>query len=47
MDALKTMINLEELALKISHIEMNLKDLKTMLKPIRDVRRQSDLMLDV
>ena len=47
MDAIKMGNILEQLTLKISHICMNLKDLKTMLKPIRGVYRLSDLKLDV
>ena len=47
MDAIKTMKNLEELALKMSHIDMNLKDLKMILKPIRDIHKLTDLKLDV
>ena len=47
IDAVKNNRNLEQLALKIRHLKMNLKDLKTMLKPIRDIHRLSDLKLDV
>ena len=47
VDVVKTKKNLEELSLRISHIKMNLKDLKAVLKPIRDIHRPSDLKLDV
>ena len=47
MEAVKTKKTLQELALKVNHIRMNLKDLKTMLKPIRSFHRLSDLKLDV
>ena len=46
MDMVKTKRSFEELALKISHIDMNLKDLKAVLKSIRGVHRLSDLKLD-
>ena len=47
MNTIKTKESLEQLALKTSHIKMNLKDLKTVLKPMRGVHRLSDLKLDV
>ena len=47
IDAVKTNKNLEELALKIDDIQMNLKDIKTVLKPLRVISRLSDLKLDV
>ena len=47
IDAAKMNDNLAELVLKISHIRMNLKDLKMLFKTIRGIRRLSDLKLDV
>ena len=47
VNTIKTKKGLAELTLKISHIKMNLKDLKAVLKPIRDIHRPSDLKLDV
>ena len=43
----KTKKNLEELSLKISHIKMNLKHLRTVLRPISEIHRLGDLKLDV
>ena len=39
--------NLEELALKIDRIKMNLKDLKRLLKSIRGFYKLNNLKLDV
>ena len=47
VDVVKTKKNLEELSLKISHIKMNLKHLRTVLRPISEIHRLSDLKLDV
>ena len=47
MNAIKKKKSLGQLVLKISHIRMNLKDIKMLLKPIRDIHRLSDLNLDI
>ena len=46
MNVVKKKKSLEKVALKISHIKMNLKDLKAVLKSIRGIHRLSDLQLD-
>ena len=43
MDVIRNKYILTELALKISHIRMNLKDVKTVLKPIRGIHSLRDL----
>ena len=39
--------NLKQLSLKVNHIKMKLKDLKTVLKSVRGINSLSDLKLDV
>ena len=47
IEAIKTKKYLEKIALKVSHMKMGLKDLKTVLKPIAGIHKLSDLNLDV
>ena len=47
MNSIKAERNLEELALKIDHMYMNLKELKKLLKPIRAIQGLNDLILDI
>ena len=47
MDVVKAKESLVNLALKISHIQINLKNLRTVLKPISGIHKLSDLQFDV
>ena len=47
MNTWGTKKNLEQLVLKIEHINMNLKDLKIFIKPLRGISGLSDLKLDL
>ena len=47
VNTIKTKKSLAELTLKISHIKMNLKHLRTVLRPISEIHRLGDLKLDV